>query len=291
MADEKKKPRIARIARLLDSLPQEPGIYVFRDAQGRVLYVGKAKSLRRRVMSYFRRSGPGNGSIRMARMLGRVEDFDFVVTSSETEALLLESNFIKHHRPPYNICLRDDKSYPYVAVTLDEEYPRVMLTRKPHRPRVAYFGPYTNAGKVRETLDLLGKGFPYRKCRGAKPGRHSGTPCLNYHIGRCLAPCEGKVGVEDYRLMINRVVRLLSGKPEGLAEELEEGIREGGFPAQPPAVTGASAGTTAGDGAGYRQHGCSGHTRGRRRRQRPGAAGAGRCPQRPAELLSEQCRG
>ncbi len=218
MADNEKSTPISR---LLDLLPMEPGIYVFRDDAGRVLYVGKAKSLRKRVMSYFRDSGPGIDNKRIARMLKRVHDFDFMVTSSETEALLLESNFIKHHRPPYNISLRDDKSYPYVAVTLGEEFPRVMLTRKSHRPGVAYFGPFTNTGMVRKTLDLLGKVFPYRKCRGIEPGRHSGTPCLNYHIGLCMAPCEGKIDARAHRRIIDQVIRLLSGKTEGLAGQLE----------------------------------------------------------------------
>lgn len=214
------EPKNTRIKPLLASLPDEPGIYVFRGENGRVLYVGKAKSLRKRVMSYFRDAGPGNDSIRIARMLKRIHDFDFVVTSSETEALLLESNFIKHHRPAYNIILRDDKSYPYVAVTLNEEFPRVHLTRKPHRSGVSYFGPFTSAGKVRETLDLLGKIFPYRKCRGATPGRHSGTPCLNYHIGRCLAPCDGRVDAKEYREMIASVLALLSGRSEGLSTRI-----------------------------------------------------------------------
>ena len=131
-----------RTRRLLASLPDSPGIYVFRDAGGKVLYVGKAKSLRKRVMSYFRKGGPVEDNLRIARMLKRMHDFDFVVTASETEALLLESNFIKHHRPPFNVMLRDDKSYPYVAITLNEKFPRVMITRKPHRPGVAYFGPF-----------------------------------------------------------------------------------------------------------------------------------------------------
>lgn len=211
-----------RIARLLESLPDEPGIYVFRDESGRVLYIGKAKSLRKRVMSYFRDAGPAGDSVRMKRMLKRIHDFDFVVTASETEALLLEANFIKHHRPAYNIILRDDKSYPYVAITLNEEFPRVMVTRKPHRSGVTYFGPYTSAGKVREMLDILGKVFPYRKCRGVTPGRQSGTPCLNFHIGRCLAPCDGRVTAEDYRAMINSVVALLSGRSEGLSDRMRE---------------------------------------------------------------------
>ncbi|MFA5801854.1 MAG: excinuclease ABC subunit UvrC [Thermoleophilia bacterium] len=210
----------ARTKRLLDSLPDLPGVYIFRDSSGKVLYVGKAKSLRKRVMSYFRKSGPRESDKRISRMLKRMHDFDFMTTTNETEALLLEANFIKHHRPPFNIMLRDDKSYPYVAITLDEEFPRVTLTRKPHRRRVAYFGPFVSAGKLRETLDLLGRIFPYRKCRGAVPGRRSGTPCLNFHIGLCLAPCDGRVDPVTYRKLINKVERLMAGKPEGLVEEI-----------------------------------------------------------------------
>jgi excinuclease ABC subunit C len=211
---------------LLRTLPDQPGIYVFRDSNGRVLYVGKAKSLRKRVLSYFQKGSPRDGNIRIAQMIKRIHDFDFVTTSTESEALLLEANFIKHHRPLYNIDLRDDKSYPYVAVTLNEEFPRVMVTRKPQRSGVAYFGPFTNAGMVRDTVELLGRVFPYRKCRGAKPGRHTGSPCLNYHIGLCLAPCDGKVDAADYRQMINRVVRLLSGKPEGIVESIKESMAQ-----------------------------------------------------------------
>lgn len=214
-----------RTRRLLDSLPDKPGVYIFRDAKGKVLYVGKAKSLRKRVMSYFHKGGSGEESLRTVRMVRRIHDFDFVTTSNETEALLLEANFIKHHRPRYNIMLRDDKSYPYVAITLSEEFPRVIFTRKPHRTGVAYFGPFVSAARLRETLDLLGKIFPYRKCRGVEPGRRTGSPCLNYHIGRCLAPCAGKVSKADYRQLINKVERLLSGKPEGLTRELREAMR------------------------------------------------------------------
>lgn len=207
-------------------MPDRPGVYVFRDAKGKVLYVGKAKSLRKRVMSYFHKGGPKDGSLRTARMTRRIHDFDFVTTANETEALLLEANFIKHHRPQYNIMLRDDKSYPYVAVTLNEEFPRVVFTRQPHRPGVAYFGPFVSAARLRETLGLLGKIFPYRKCRGAQPGRRTGSPCLNYHIGLCLAPCAGKVDKVTYRQMIHKVERLLSGKPEGLTEELREAMKD-----------------------------------------------------------------
>lgn len=210
--------------RMLDSLPDRPGVYIFRDARGKVLYVGKGKSLRKRVMSYFNKGA--TGSVRTAHMIRRIRDFDFVVTANETEALLLEANFIKHHRPPYNVMLRDDKSYPYVAITLNEEFPRVIFTRNPHRPGTAYFGPFVSAGRLRETLDLLGKIFPYRKCRGVKPGRHTGSPCLNYHIGRCLAPCAGKVGQVEYRQMIHKLERLLGGKSEGLVEELRDAMKK-----------------------------------------------------------------
>ena len=209
-----------RTRRLLGSLPDSPGIYVFRGAGGKVLYVGKAKSLRKRVMSYFRKAGPVEDNPRIARMLAGVHDFDFVVTATETEALLLESNFIKHHRPPFNVMLRDDKSYPYVAVTLNEKFPRVMITRKPHRPGVAYFGPFASAGKVREIIEMLGKIYPYRKCRGPEPGRRTGTPCLNFHIRLCLAPCDGRIDSITYRQMINKIERLLSGQSGGLADEI-----------------------------------------------------------------------
>lgn len=220
-------PQISQSNReLLKTLPDQPGIYVFRDENGRVLYVGKAKSLRKRVVSYFQKGSPRDGNLRIAQMVKRIHDFDFVTTSSESEALLLEANFIKHHRPLYNIDLRDDKSYPFVAVTLNEEFPRVIVTRKPHRSGVAYFGPFANAGMVRDTIELLGKVFPFRKCRGARPGRNSGSPCLNYHIGLCLAPCDGRVDATAYRVMINRVVRLLSGKPEGIVADMRQAMDE-----------------------------------------------------------------
>lgn len=210
--------------KMLVSLPDKPGVYVFRDARGKVLYVGKGKSLRKRVMSYFHKSA--EQSLRTTHLVRRIRDFDFVVTANETEALLLEANFIKHHRPPYNVMLRDDKSYPYVAITLEEDFPRVLFTRKPHRPGVAYFGPFVSAGRLRETLDLLGKIFPYRKCRGVQPGRHSGSPCLNYHIGRCLAPCDGRVDRAAYRQLIHKVERLLAGHPEGLVDEMRNAMRQ-----------------------------------------------------------------
>ena len=137
-----------------------------------------------------------------------------IVTDTEVEALHLEQNLVKRHRPPFNVRLRDDKSFPYIAVTVEDDYPRVMFTRERHRRGVVYFGPYANAKKVRETLDVLNRVFPYRPCEGPKPGRHCGIPCLDYHIERCLAPCVGYVSKEDYREIIDGVIEFLSGGHE-----------------------------------------------------------------------------
>ena len=149
-----------------------------------------------------------------------------IVTQNEVEALHLEQNLVKRHRPPFNVRLRDDKSFPYIAVTVEDEYPRVMFTRERHRRGVWYFGPYANAKKVRETLDVLNRVFPYRPCEGPKPGRHSGIPCLDYHIDRCLAPCVGYVSKDDYRTIIDQVIEFLSGETEPIQRELERKMRE-----------------------------------------------------------------
>ena len=194
-------------------------MYLFRDAGGDVLYIGKAKSLRPRVRSYFQRTTDGRAQIR--QLPERVADVEVIVTGSEVEALHLEQNLVKRHRPPFNVRLRDDKSFPYIAVTVEDEYPRVMFTRERHRPGVWYFGPYANAKKVRETLDVLNRVFPYRPCEGPKPGRHSGIPCLDYHIERCLAPCVGYVSQDDYRAIIDGVIEFLSGNVRPIKRELE----------------------------------------------------------------------
>jgi excinuclease ABC subunit C len=201
-------------------LPTRPGVYLFRDADGDILYVGKAKSLRPRVRSYFQRTTDGRAQIRL--LPERVADIEVIVTGSEVEALHLEQNLVKRHRPPFNVRLRDDKSFPYIAVTIEDEYPRVMFTRERHRPGVWYFGPYANAKKVRETLDVLNRVFPYRPCEGPKPGRHSGIPCLDFHIERCLAPCVGYISQEDYRGIIDGVIEFLSGNTKPIQRELEE---------------------------------------------------------------------
>jgi excinuclease ABC subunit C len=207
----------------LGSLPRTSGVYLFRDERGEVLYVGKAKSLRSRVRSYFQR---GDGRPGAAQLVARVADVEVIVTRNEPEALHLEQNLVKRYRPPFNIRLRDDKSFPYIAVTLSDDYPRVMFTRERHRPGVVYFGPYANAKKVRETLDVLNRVFRFRPCEGPRPGRHSGIPCLDFHIDRCFAPCIGAITQEEYGRIIEGVVGFLSGDTQSIQRELEERMRE-----------------------------------------------------------------
>jgi excinuclease ABC subunit C len=208
----------------LKALPAKPGVYLFRDDKGQVLYIGKAKSLRPRVRSYFQRSGEARAQI--AKLPERVSDLEVIVTNTEVEALHLEQNLVKRHRPPFNVRLRDDKSFPYIAVTVEDDYPRVMFTRERHRRGVVYFGPYANAKKVRETLDVLNRVFPYRPCEGPQPGRHSGIPCLDYHIERCQAPCVGYVSKEGYAKIIDGVIEFLSGETRPILRELERKMKD-----------------------------------------------------------------
>ncbi|MBA3424470.1 MAG: excinuclease ABC subunit UvrC [Rubrobacteraceae bacterium] len=200
-------------------LPTSPGVYIFKDADDRVIYVGKAKNIRSRVANYFTRSGDGRPKI--AELRERVDQIDFISTTSETEALVLEANLIKRHRPRFNASLKDDKSYPYIVVTTGDEYPRVFATRSSHNPRHRYFGPFPNAGSVHATVDVLNKTFPFRKCRGPEPGRRSGVPCLNYHIGRSAAPCIGAVTKAEYDGIIADVISFLEGRVDGLIRERE----------------------------------------------------------------------
>src|SRR5438309_11141802 len=207
----------------LKALPARPGVDLFRDDQGQVLYIGKAKSLRPRVRSYFQK---GETRATIAQLPARVADFEVIVTDTEVEALHLEQNLVKRHRPPFNVRLRDDKSFPYIAVTVEDDYPRVMFTRERHRRGVVYFGPYANAKKVRETLDVLNRVFRYRPCEGPQPGRHSGIPCLDFHIERCHAPCVGYISKEDYADLIDQVIEFLSGNDRPIRRKLEEQMRD-----------------------------------------------------------------
>jgi len=201
-------------------LPDEPGVYLFRDARGKVLYVGKAKSIRKRVASHF-----SNPSTRGGRgLVGQIDQIEALVVHTDAEALLVEQNFIKQYKPRFNIRLRDDKSYPYIAISLDEDFPRVYFTRERHRRDRAYFGPYSNAKRVRSTLEVLGKVFMFRSCEGPTPGRRSGSPCLDYYIKRCEAPCVGFVSKEDYRRGIKGVVDFLSGRYRQIERQLEQSM-------------------------------------------------------------------
>jgi len=208
---------VAELAEQRRSLPDAPGVYLFRNPRGRVVYVGKAKSIRKRVASHF--SNPT--SYGTTDLPSEVDHIDYLVVQTEAEALLTEQSFIKQYKPRFNIRLRDDKSYPYIAISLDEDFPRVYFTRERHRRDRAYFGPYSSAKRVRHTLDLLGKVFLYRSCEGPTPGRHSGSPCLDYYIKRCGAPCVGYVSKAEYRESIDGVMAFLSGRFKEIERDLE----------------------------------------------------------------------
>jgi excinuclease ABC subunit C len=210
--------RAERLTHQRRGLPDQPGVYLFRDRRGRVIYVGKAKSIRKRVASHF-----SNPTLYGSRTLtDEVDNIESLVVATEAEALLTEQTFIKQYKPRFNIRLRDDKSYPYIAISLDEAFPRVYFTRERHRRDRAYFGPYSSAKRVRGTLDLLGKIFQFRSCEGATPGRHSGSPCLDYYIKRCGAPCVGYVSEEDYRRGIDGVIAFLSGRFRQIERDLQD---------------------------------------------------------------------
>jgi excinuclease ABC subunit C len=201
-------------------------VYLFRDKRGKVIYVGKAISIRTRVASHFSGGGRGSSIRGSEGMLGLIDQIEALVVNNEAEALLAEQNFIKQYKPRFNIRLRDDKSYPYIAISLDEDFPRVYFTRERHRRDRAYFGPYSNAKRVRSTLEVLGKVFMFRSCEGPEPGRRSGSPCLDYYIKRCEAPCVGYVSREDYRRGIDGVIDFLSGRYREIERSLERSMRE-----------------------------------------------------------------
>ncbi len=204
------------------ALPDEPGVYLFRDSRGKVIYVGKAKSIRKRVASHFSNPSTRAG----ADLVPMIDHIEALVVHTEAEALLAEQNFIKQYKPRFNIRLRDDKSYPYIAISLDEDFPRVYFTRERHRRDRAYFGPFSNAKRVRSTLDVLGKVFMFRSCDGPEPGRRSGSPCLDYYIKRCEAPCVGYVTKEDYRQGIDGVIGFLSGRYREIERQLEQSMKQ-----------------------------------------------------------------
>ena len=208
------------VAEKLQLLPDSPGVYIMKDAQGKIIYVGKAVILKNRVRQYFQSNK--NHSPKVRAMVAKIADFETILTGSEVEALILECNLIKKHRPRYNISLKDDKTYPYVKVSLAEDYPRVMITRRVLKDGSRYFGPYTNVGAVHESLKLLRRLFPMRTCKHMDVDR----PCLEYHIKRCIAPCTGQVDQAEYDAMVRSVCLFLEGRTETVEKELEERMNQ-----------------------------------------------------------------
>ena len=204
----------------LKKLPDKPGVYIMHSDTDEIIYVGKAINLKNRVRQYFQNSK--NKSPKVAAMVSHIAYFEYIVTASEMEALLLECNLIKEHRPKYNVMLKDDKTYPYIKVTTAEEYPRIFITRKYVKDKNRYFGPITDVTAARETVDIIHKLFPIRKCRKSLPkeiGRE--RPCLNHHIGQCLAPCDGLVSAEEYRKVVDEAIAVLEGKYDYIIKYLE----------------------------------------------------------------------
>ncbi|MHB8158164.1 MAG: excinuclease ABC subunit UvrC, partial [Desulfocucumaceae bacterium] len=202
----------------LKNLPDTTGVYLMKDEKGGIIYVGKALSLKNRVRSYF--SSQHAGALRTQALVRRIKDLEYILTDNEIEALILESNLIKEHRPKYNVRLTDDKNYPYLRVTIQEEYPRLEIARLRKKDGARYFGPYTDSGAVNETLRILKKVFPLRSCKQARFSKRE-RPCLNVHIGRCSAPCCGQITAEEYQKMIAQILLFLEGKQEELQKKLQ----------------------------------------------------------------------
>jgi len=207
----------------LRALPEHPGVYLFKDAEGQIIYVGKSIALRNRVRSYF--ASPRNLDAKTRELAARIADFDIILTDSELEALILENTLIKEHRPRYNISLRDDKGYPFIKVTLNEEWPRVLKARRVEQDGARYFGPYSSTGSVDRTLRLLKKTFPYRGCHEKIDGRRR-RPCLDYHIGRCLAPCVGYADPSVYQAAVQQVILFLEGKGDRVVQMVRQQMEE-----------------------------------------------------------------
>lgn len=205
----------------LKKLPQKPGVYLMKDENGHIIYVGKAVNLKNRVRQYFQSSR--NQTAKTRSMVPNIREFEYIVTDSEMEALLLECNLIKKHHPYYNILLKDDKSYPYIKVTVQEMFPRIFITRRMEKDRAKYYGPFTDVLAAKETVETLHKLFPIRKCKKVFP-RDIGKerPCLNHHIGQCIAPCSGRVSPEEYQVYIKDAMDFLEGKHHTIMKKMEQ---------------------------------------------------------------------
>lgn len=205
----------------LKKLPAKPGVYIMKDEYDNIIYVGKAIVLKNRVRQYFQSSK--NHSPKIKKMVTLIKEFEYIVTDSELEALILECNLIKKHRPRYNTLLKDDKTYPYIKVTINEKFPRIFMTRELKKDKAKYYGPYTNVTAVKETLELIRKTWSIRNCNKSLPKDiGKSRTCLNYHIGQCKGPCDGKISSEDYRSMMNEVLDFLDGKYDDILVSLEQ---------------------------------------------------------------------
>lgn len=211
------------VKKVVSKIPFEPGIYMMRDENGTIIYVGKAISLRRRVRQYFQKN---NKSARIEKMASLVRDISYIVTKNEVEALVLECNYIKEHNPKFNVMLKDDKTYPYIKITIKDRYPIIYVTRTQKKDGSLYFGPYTNVGAMREVLRAIKEIFPVKRCRYNLEKKKITSPCLYYHIGRCLGPCINDVSLDEYRKMIDQVALFLQGKNKQIKDILKDQIEE-----------------------------------------------------------------
>lgn len=215
--------RIQKIKNIISKIPYNPGIYLMKDIDGNIIYVGKAKSLKKRVRQYFNKT---NKTLRIQKMTEKVHNIEYVVTANELEALVLECNYIKSHSPKYNVMLKDDKSYPYIKITVNDKFPGIYITRQQKNDGAKYFGPYTDVGGVRDILNTVKEIFPIKRCKYNlnKIASKKVGPCLYYHIGRCLGPCINEVTQESYRHMIDEVILFLEGKVNQVNEYIDKQI-------------------------------------------------------------------
>jgi excinuclease ABC subunit C len=210
---------VFNIKEQLKKLPERPGVYLMKDQWGNIIYIGKAKILKNRVTSYFR--GIESHPPKVRALVTVIDEFEYIMTDTEMEALILEQTLIKHHKPKFNILLKDDKQYPFIKVTTGEKYPRVFMTRQVLKDKALYFGPYTSADAVKKTLEVIHDIYPIRKC-ARNIEKTPGRPCLNFHIKKCLGPCQSNLFEHEYKEMIDKIITFLSGKPEELVKQLEQ---------------------------------------------------------------------
>ena len=210
--------RISKIKNIISKIPKEPGIYMMKDKDNKIIYVGKAIILKKRVSQYFNKN---NKSVRIENMVKLVENIEYIITKNEVEALVLECNYIKQLSPKFNVLLKDDKTYPYIKININEAYPTMYITRRKIEDKALYFGPYTSVKSIREVMNIIKQIFPLKRCK-YNLEKTKITPCLYYHIGRCLGPCKNDINKDEYKKMIDQIILFLNGK----TKEVENGIKE-----------------------------------------------------------------